>query len=86
MAHDQFTLGVDCTKGDTVEMPNPLVIFGTKTDFDAYPYDTNRINAAMACVMAAKHDKPVEFSVSSAKALQPPSKEEWEEIMTKMEV
>ena len=86
MSHDRFTLGVDCTKGDSVEMPNPLTMFGTKTSFDAYPYDTNRINAAMACLMAAKHDKPVEFSVGSAKATELPSNEEWEAIMTKMEV
>lgn len=86
MAHDRFTLGVDCTKGDTVEFPNPFTMMGTKTSFDAYPYDTNRINAAMACVMAAKHDKPVEFSVGSTKAEATPSREEWAEIMAKMEV
>jgi len=86
MSHDRFTLGVDCTKGDSIEMPNPLTLFGTKTSFDAYPYDTNRINAAMACVMASKHDKPVEFSVGSAKAPEPPSKQEWEDILATMEV
>ncbi len=86
MSHDRFTLGVDCTKGDSVEMPNPFTLFGTKTSFDPYPYDTNRINAAMACVMAAKHDKPVELSVGSAKGQELPSKEEWGEIMLKMEV
>eukprot|EP00531_Pseudo-nitzschia_arenysensis_P003113 CAMPEP_0116138552 /NCGR_PEP_ID=MMETSP0329-20121206/12841_1 /TAXON_ID=697910 /ORGANISM="Pseudo-nitzschia arenysensis, Strain B593" /LENGTH=302 /DNA_ID=CAMNT_0003633539 /DNA_START=56 /DNA_END=964 /DNA_ORIENTATION=+ len=86
MSHDRFTLGVDCTKGDSVEMPNPITLFGTKTSFDPYPYDTNRINAAMACVMAAKHDKPVELSVGSAKGEELPSKEEWGEIMEKMEV
>lgn len=86
MSHDRFTLGVDCSKGDSVDMPNPLTLFGTKSSFEAYPYDTNRINAAMACVQAAKHDKPVEFSVGSAKAEQPPTNEEWAEILTKMEV
>ena len=86
MAHDRFSLGVDCTAGDTVKMPNAIMLLGMKAEFDAAPYDTNRINAAMACVMAAKHDKPVEFSIGCAKAEKPPSKEEWEEIMTKMEV
>lgn len=86
MSHDRFTLGVECTKGDSVEMPNPITLFGTKTSFDPYPYDTNRINAAMACVMAAKHDKPVEFSVGTAKSEELPTVEEWEEIMGKMEV
>jgi len=86
MSHDRFTLGIDCSRGDSVDLPNPLTLFGTKTSFDPYPYDTNRINAAMACVMAAKHDKPVEFSVASAKAPEPPSKEEWAETMAKMEV
>lgn len=85
MSHDQFTLGVDCTKGDSVDVPNALTIFGTRTSFEAYPYDTNRINAAMACVMAAKHDKPVEFSIGSAKSYAPPTAEEWTEILTKME-
>ena len=86
MSHDRFTLGVDCSKGDTVDMPNPITLFGTKTSFEPYPHDTNRINAAMACVMAAKHDKPVEFSIATAKSEQPPSKEEWQDIMVKMEV
>jgi len=86
MSHDRFTLGVDCTRGDSVEMPNPFTLLGTKTSFDPYSYDTNRINAAMACIMAAKHDKPVELSVGSAKAEVMPSKEEWGEIMEKMEV
>lgn len=86
MAHDRFTLGVDCSKGDTVEIPNALKLFGTKTSFDASPYDTNRINAAMAAVMAASHDRPVEFSVGTAKATSPPSREEWETILRSMEV
>ena len=43
-------------------------------------------DAAMACVMAAKHDKPVEFSVGAAKSEGLPTAEEWEEIMGKMEV
>jgi len=86
MSHDRFTLGVDCSKGDTVDMPNPITLFGTKTSFEPYPHDTNRINAAMACVMAAKHDKPVEFSIATAKSEQPPTKEEWQEVMAKMEV
>ena len=86
MAHDRFTMGVDCSKGDTVDVPNPLMLFGTKTSFDAAPYDTNRINAAMAAVMAAIHDKPVEFSVGAEKAEAPPSKQEWEGIIETMEV
>mmetsp|Transcript_3667 Transcript_3667/g.6487 ORF Transcript_3667/g.6487 Transcript_3667/m.6487 type:complete len:316 (+) Transcript_3667:129-1076(+) len=86
MAHDRFTMGVDCTKGDTVDVPNALKLFGTKTSFDAAPYDTSRINAAMGTVMAAIHDKPVEFSVGTAKATTPPSREEWETIIAKMEV
>eukprot|EP00536_Pseudo-nitzschia_multiseries_P012201 jgi/Psemu1/207903/e_gw1.451.8.1 len=86
MAHDRFTLGVDCSRGDTVDVPNALKLFGTKTSFDAAAYDTNRINAAMGAVMAAIHDKPVEFSVGTAKATVPPSREEWETILAKMEV
>ena len=86
MAHDRFTTGVDCSKGDTVDVPNALKLFGTKTSFDAAPYDTSRINAAMGTVMAAIHDKPVEFSVGTAKATTPPSREEWETIIGKMEV
>mmetsp|Transcript_1341 Transcript_1341/g.3416 ORF Transcript_1341/g.3416 Transcript_1341/m.3416 type:complete len:309 (-) Transcript_1341:755-1681(-) len=86
MAHDRFTLGVDCTKGDTVDVPNALKLFGTKTSFDPAPYDTNRINAAMGAVMAAIHDKPVEFSVGTAKATVPPSREEWETMISEMEV
>ena len=84
MSHDRFTLGVDCSKGDSVDVPNIFTLFGTKTSFEAAPYDTNRINAAAAAVIAANHNKPVEFSVGTQKSRTPPSKEEWERIIEDM--
>jgi len=84
MSHDRFTLGVDCSKGDSVDVPNIFTLLGTKTSFEAAPYDTNRINAAAAAVIAANHNKPVEFSVGTQKSRTPPSKEEWERIIEDM--
>jgi hypothetical protein len=86
MSHDRFTLGVDCTKGDSVDVPNIFTLLGTKSTFEAAPYDTNRINVAKAAVLAASYNKPVEFSVSSKRSEILPSKEEWETILEKMEV
>ena len=53
MAHDRFSLGVVCTPGDTVSVPNPVIQFGTKTSFDACASDTNRITIAQAAVFLA---------------------------------
>jgi len=84
MSHDRFTLGVDCSKGDSVDVPNMFTLLGTKASFEAAPYDTNRINAAAAAVTAANHNKPVEFSVGTQKSTTLPSKEEWERIIKDM--
>jgi len=84
MSHDRFTLGVDCSKGDSVDVPNMFTLLGTKASFEAAPYDTNRINAAAAAVTAANHNKPVEFSVGTQKSTALPSKEEWERIIKDM--
>ena len=97
MAHDRFSLGVLCTPGDTVPVPNPVIQFGTKTSFDACASDTNRINIAQAAVFLAsssptntksdsgedgrKNPKPVEFSIGCSKGTEPLSNEEWNTVM-----
>lgn len=81
MAHDKYTLGTDCNLGDTIEIPNMLTVMGTKSSFEPYPYDTNRIVAAGGIVAAALKEGSIEFSVGSAKAEKPPSAEEWQKIL-----
>ena len=84
MAHDKFTLGADCTLGDTIEMPNLFQVMGTKSSFDVYPYDTNRIVAAGGTVAATLKEGSIEFSVSTAKGNQPPTPEDWEDILASL--
>jgi hypothetical protein len=81
MAHDKYTLGADCTLGDSIEMPNMFTQLGTKSSFDPCPSDSNRIAVAAGAVAAALKEGQIEISVSSAKAEQPPSSDEWNEIL-----
>eukprot|EP00980_Cylindrotheca_fusiformis_P005629 scaffold1184_cov132-Cylindrotheca_fusiformis.AAC.50 len=81
MAHDKYTVGADCTLGDSIEMPNMFTQLGTKSSFDPCPSDSNRIAVASGAVAAALKDDEIEFSVSAAKAEQPPSSQEWTEIL-----
>jgi hypothetical protein len=88
MAHDRYTLGALCTAGDTIETPNMIAKMGTTPSFEPYPYDTNRIIATSAIVATILHDniknkgRPLEFSVGTEKGEAPPTREEWEEILS----
>jgi hypothetical protein len=82
MAHDKYTLGLDCQKGDGVEVPNMFTQMGSKSSFEACPHDTNRILVAGGVVAAALYDKPIEFSVSAEKATEPPTLEDWNEAFS----
>jgi hypothetical protein len=84
MAHDKYTLGLDCRKNDSTEMPNMFTQMGSKSSFEACAYDSNRIVAAGGVVAAALYDKPIEFSVGAEKADAPPSLEEWNEAFAKL--
>lgn len=84
MAHDKFTLGLNCFKGDTVEMPNMFTLMGTKSSFEACPYDTNRVVVAGGIVAAALYDRPIEVSVGAEKATKPPTLEEWNEVFSRI--
>jgi hypothetical protein len=84
MAHDKYTLGADCSIGDNVEMPNMFTSMGTKSSFDAYPYDSNRIVVAGGTVAAALKEGPIEISIGSAKAEKPPTQEEWSSILEEL--
>ena len=70
--------------GDTIEMPNLFQVMGTKSSFDVFPYDTNRIVAAGGTVAATLKEGSIEFSVSTAKGNQPPTPEDWEDILASL--
>lgn len=84
IAHDKYTLGLDCTKGDTVEVPNMFTQMGSKSSFEACAFESNRVVLAGGTVAALLHDEPVEISVSSAKAEQPPSQQDWKDTFAKI--
>lgn len=85
MAHDKYTLGADCVKGDPIELPNAFSQMTTKSSFEACEYDTNRIVAASATVATMFAEDPLDFSVSSAKGDQLPTMEEWAETLSTMQ-
>ena len=84
MAHDKFTLGVDCVKGDPFEFPNMFSLMTLKASFDPGPGETNRIVAASAVVAALLAEEPLEFSVGSAAGKELLGMEEWSEILGKL--
>jgi len=84
MAHDKYTLGAACSQGDTIELPNMMTLMGTKSSFDPCEYDSNRVAVAGAVVASILADKPLEFSVSSASAVEPLSMEQWKEALEKL--
>ena len=81
MAHDKYTLGVDCVRGDPYELPNMFSLMAQKSSFEPIHFETNRIVAASAVVAALLADKPLEFSVSSAKGTQLLSMVEWMDVL-----
>ncbi len=84
MAHDKYTLGLDCRPGDSVEVPNVFTQMGSKSSFEACAYETNRIVVAGGVVAAALHDTPIEFCVSAEKAREPPTMEAWRDAFSRL--
>jgi len=84
MSHDRFSLGIDCCKGDPLDLPNAFFVMNTKNSFEPTPTDTNRISAATGCVAALLADEEMEFSVGCKKGSTPPSMEEWSETLSKL--
>jgi hypothetical protein len=78
--YDKFTLGCKATRGDTVEISNPLTRFQNRGSFDPQPDETSRIVAGEA-VLAALAYGPVEFTVSSAEGRALPTEAEWRGIL-----
>ena len=76
-SYDKFTLGAKITKGDSVELANPLMKAARKSDFSPYDDETSRVVAAGAIIHALTHPSAVEFSVGASKGEQPPTSEEW---------
>ena len=77
-AYDKYTLGVELSKGDPIDLANPLLRAARKSDFSPFPDESSRVIAASAVVQALRHPSAVELSVSSAKGETAPSPEEWE--------
>ena len=77
MAHDKYTLGLFCRNGDSIEMPNMFTQMGSKSSFEACPFETNRIVAAGGVVAASLYDKAIEFSIGAEKGKEPPTLEAW---------
>jgi len=84
MAHDKFTLGLDCRMGDCVELPNMFTQMGSKSSFEACAYEANRIVVAGGVVAAALHDQPIEFTVSAEKAREPPTMDDWRNALARL--
>jgi hypothetical protein len=84
MAHDKYTLGVECATGNPYELPNIFSILAQKSSFEPSPFETNRIVAASAAVAALLAKEPLEFSVSSAKGQQLLGMAEWLDIVRKL--
>ncbi|CAJ1930683.1 unnamed protein product [Cylindrotheca closterium] len=85
MAHDKYSLGADCTLGDTVEMPNMFTQMGSKSSFEPCQYDSNRIVVAGGAVAAALKDGEIEFSIGTQSSKTPPSQEDWVKMFDTME-
>ena len=77
MAHDKYTLGLDCRYGDPISMPNILAQMTSKSSFEACDYETNRAVVAGGVVAAALYEAPIEVTVSAAKGREPPTLEAW---------
>ena len=84
MAHDKYTLGVECATGDPYELPNIFSVLAQKSSFEPSPFETNRIVAASAAVAALLAKEPLEFSVSSAKGQRLSGMTEWLDILGKL--
>ncbi|KAL3943769.1 MAG: hypothetical protein SGBAC_002141 [Bacillariaceae sp.] len=85
MAADKYSLGADCSLGDTVEMPNMFTQMGSKSSFEPCAFDSNRIVVAGGAVAAALKDGEIDFSIGTESSRTPPSQEEWVEMFDKME-
>jgi hypothetical protein len=81
MAHDKYTLGFDCARGDPFELPNLFSLIAQRSSFEPIHFETNRIVAASAVVAALLIDEPMEFTVSSAKGTQLLSLAELTEVL-----
>jgi len=83
-SYDKFTLGAKVTAGDPFEQPNAVKNQIRKGQFDPQDDETSRVVAAAAMVAALRHEVPLEFSVSSARAEAPPSSGEWEALLSNL--
>jgi len=79
--YDEFTLGAECSLGDTIDPPNPVSQFSSKSTFEPRKEEVSRTVFAAATVAASLYDKPIDFTVSSAKATELPTTEEWNSLL-----
>lgn len=82
--HDNYVLGLKLSKGDPIDLPNPVIAFAQKSSWDPQEAETNRVVAGAAAVYALRHPTPVELSVSAEKGEKMPTNEEWEKEFSKL--
>jgi len=74
---DKFTNGAVLTPGDPYDLPNPLSRAANRGSFEPNDAETSRIAAAAAATYALSYPSALEITLSSAKATQPPTVDEW---------
>jgi len=80
-AYDKVTLGAKCSAGDPIDPVNAFQKQLRKGSFEPHDDETSRVVACAALVAALRHEAPLEFSVSSAKAEAAPTTGQWEAIL-----
>ena len=55
-----------------------------KGSFDPFDDETSRVMACAAMVAALRHETPLEFSVSAAKAEAAPTSGQWEAMLNRL--
>mmetsp|Transcript_21082 Transcript_21082/g.21394 ORF Transcript_21082/g.21394 Transcript_21082/m.21394 type:complete len:301 (-) Transcript_21082:183-1085(-) len=84
-AYDKFTLGgKSCFLGDPIDPGNTFMQLANKGTFEPKLDESSRIVTAGSVVAAALYDKPVEFTVSSSKGMEPPDMGEWKDILSNL--
>jgi len=81
MASDQFTLGAKVSKGDPFSKPNIFQKFKSNSSFEPANAETGRIAAAQALLIALQRETGIDISLSTEKSLEPPTPEEWEQLL-----
>lgn len=80
-SHDQQTLGVSVTAGDTVEPRSAIARSASKTDVGPKRDEISRIVAAEAMLSCLRQPEAVHVTLSAEYAEAPPSTDEWDGLL-----